>query len=180
MKRFLVPALLGLLATPVFAHQGMMHEGCPAGQVFAVGDITVSGAFSRATLPQAKVAGGYLTIENKGTAPDRLLGGSSEGAKAVQVHQMKMEGDMMKMSEVEGGLEIPAGSTVTLAPGGDSYHLMLMDIAQPLRPNECLNVTLRFEKAGEIPVQLVIGAPNASSPTNGEHMDHDMMMAPAQ
>ena len=181
MKRFLVPALLGLLAaTPAFAHQGMLHDGCPAGQTFTAGDITVSGAFSRATLPQAKVGGGYLTIVNKGTAPDRLLGGSSENAKAVQVHQMKMEGDMMKMGAVEGGLEIPAGATIALAPGGDSYHLMFMDIGQPLKPGECLAVTLKFEKAGELPIQLNIGEPSADAPPEGmEGHDHSMM-APAQ
>ena len=173
MKSILVSALVGLslCATPAFAHMGMQHGGCPVGQVFAVGDITVSGAFSRATLPQAKVAGGYLTIENKGTESDRLLGGSSEGAKVVQVHQMKMEGDMMKMGEVEGGLEIPAGSTVILAPGGDSYHLMFMDIGQPLKPGECLAVTLKFEKAGELPIQLNIGEPSADAPPEG-HAHH--------
>lgn len=172
MKRFLVPALLGLLSvTPAVAHQGMMHDGCPVGQTFTAGDIAVSGAFSRATLPQAKIGGGYLTIENKGTEPDRLLGGSSENAKAVQIHQMKMEGDMMKMSEVEGGLEIPAGGSVTLAPGGDAYHLMFMDIGQPLKHGECLTVTLKFEKAGDLTVQLNVGAAAADAPPEG-HAHH--------
>ncbi|WP_423065793.1 copper chaperone PCu(A)C [Devosia sp. CN2-171] len=180
MKSALHAAALGLafLATPAFAHMGMKHDGCPTGQVFTAGDITISGAFSRATLPSAKIGGGYLVIENKGSSPDRLLGGSTENAKAVQVHQMKMEGDMMKMGEIAGGLEIPAGSTVTLAPGGDAYHLMFMDIIQPLKSGECMDVTLEFEKAGAIPVQLNIGEIAADAPP--EHMHHDMMMAPAQ
>lgn len=166
MKTFLAPALLGLalLATPALA-----NDGCAADQVFTAGDLSISGAFSRATLPQAKVAGGYLTITNTGTAPDRLLGGSSAAAKAVQVHQMQMVGDMMKMSQVEGGLEIPAGGSVTLDPGG--YHLMLMDIAQPLKADECLALTLKFEKAGEVPVTLAIGAPNADAAPTG-HQGH--------
>jgi copper(I)-binding protein len=188
MKSILSTAVIGLtlLATPAFAHMGMKHGGCPAGQVFTAGDITVTGAYSRATLPQAKIGGGYLTIENKGTSPDRLLGGSTENATAVQVHQMKMDGDMMKMAEVEGGLEIPAGGTVTLSPGGDSFHLMFMDIKQPLKAGECLDITLQFEKAGSIPVELTIGdvaadappADGAMAPMDG--MDHNMMMAPAQ
>ena len=166
MKTFLAPALLGLtlLAAPALA-----NDGCSADQVFVAGDLSISGAFSRATLPQAKVAGGYLTITNNGTTSDRLLGGSSDGAKAVQVHQMQMVGDMMKMSQVEGGLEIPAGGSVTLDPGG--YHLMLMDIAQPLETDECLALTLKFEKAGEVPVVLTIGASNADAAPAG-HQGH--------
>lgn len=158
MKSLSAAALFGLslLATPAFAQPA----GCAA-DIFIAGDLTISGAFSRATLPQAKVAGGYLTIENRGTAPDRLLGGSTEGARTVQVHQMQMVGDMMKMSQVEGGLEIPAGGSVTLDPGG--YHLMLMDLTQPLKADECLALTLKFEKAGEVPVTLAIGAPNAAA-----------------
>ena len=162
MKTFLAPALLGLALLAAPAHA---DDGCSADQVFTAGDLTISGAFSRATLPQAKVAGGYLTITNNGAAPDRLLGGASEGAKAVQVHQMQMVGDMMKMSQVEGGLEIPAGGSVTLDPGG--YHLMLMDIAQPLKADECLALTLKFEKAGEVPVMLAIGASNADAAPTG-------------
>lgn len=184
MKSLIYPAAIGLalLATPAFAHMGMRHEGCAANQVFTAGDLTVSGAFSRATLPNAKVGGGYLTIENKGNTPDRLVGGATENARAVEIHQMKMEGDMMKMSEVEGGLEIPAGGKVVLEPG--AFHLMLLDIKQPLKAGECIDVTLEFEKAGPVAVELSIGEMAASAPPAGHDMPmegHDhMMMAPAQ
>lgn len=172
MKRLLVPALLGLLAvTPAFAHQGLVHDGCAAGQVFTAGDLTISGAYARAMLPQAKVGGGYLVIENKGSAPDRLLGGASEAARAVQVHQMKMQGDMMKMGEVEGGLDIPAGATVALAPGGDAYHLMLLDVTTPFKEGECVQVTLKFEQAGDVPVVLNI-AGTAADAAPGGHAGH--------
>lgn len=193
MTRFLAPALLGLalFATPAFAHNGLIHEGCPTGQVFTAGDLTITGAYARAMLPSAQVSGGYLTIANTGATPDRLLGGSTEAAKTVQVHQMKMDGDMMKMSEVEGGLEIPAGGSVALAPGGDAYHIMLMGVGTPFKEGQCLQLTLNFEKAGEVPVVLNIGAPAASAPPDGtsapaeaapmDGMDHsNMMMAPAQ
>ena len=186
MNRLLFPALLGLalIATPAFAHNGLIHEGCPTGQVFTAGDLTITGAYTRAMLPKAQVSGGYLTIENKGSSADRLLGGSTQAAKTVQVHQMKMEGDMMKMGEVEGGLEIPAGGTVALTPGGDAYHLMLMGVGTPFEEGQCLQLTLKFEKAGEVPVVLNIGGAAADAAPEGEmsmpmgHSDHQM--APAQ
>ncbi|MDC9822336.1 copper chaperone PCu(A)C [Devosia sp. ZB163] len=171
MKHILVPALAGLalLATPAFAHNGLVHDGCPVGQAFSAGDLTITGAYTRAMLPQAKVAGGYLVIENKGTAPDRLLGGATEAAQTVQIHQMKMEGDMMKMSQVEGGLEIPAGGSVALEPGG--YHVMLMGVGTPFKEGECLELTLKFEKAGDVPVILNIGGTAADAPPEG-HEGH--------
>jgi len=177
MKSFLFAAVAALtLAAPALAHAGMSHDGCPAGQTFASGDISVSAAFSRATLPGAKSAGGFMVISNAGTTPDRLIGASTEGAKLSQIHEMKMEGDMMKMGELPEGLEIPAGGSVTLAPGG--YHVMLMGLVQPLRPDECLALTLQFEKAGDVPVMLSIGKPDADAAPGGmEPMDHEM--APA-
>lgn len=181
MKRFLIPALLGLTLTaaPALAHEGLIHEGCAADQVFTAGDLVITGAYTRAMLPQAKVGGGYLTIENKGTTPDRLVGGSTEAATTVQVHQMQMEGDMMKMGEVAGGLEIPAGATVALTPGGNAYHIMLMGVGTPFKQGECLQLTLKFEQAGDVPVILAVGAAAADAPP--EHMDHSTHeMAPAQ
>ena len=182
MKSAFYSAALGLafLATPAFAHNGIEHGGCAADQSFAAGDLTITGAFTRAMLPKAQVAGGYLVIENKGSAPDRLLGGSPAAAKVVQVHQMKMEGDMMKMSEVEGGLEIPAGGKAELTPGG--YHIMMMGVGTPFKEGECLELTLKFEKAGDVPVVLSVGGTAAATAPEGHDMDgmnHDNM-APAQ
>lgn len=187
MKSALYSAALGLalLATPAFAHNGLVHDGCAANQTFAAGDLTISGAFTRAMLPKAQVAGGYLVIDNKGTTPDRLVGGATEAAQVVQIHEMKMEGDMMKMSEVGGGLEIPAGGRAELAPGG--YHLMLMGVGTPFKEGECLELTLKFEKAGDVPVVLSVGGTAAAAAPEGgamapmDGMNHDkMMMAPAQ
>lgn len=180
MKSFLFAAMAALtLATPAFAHAGVSHDGCPGGQTFTSGDISVSAAFSRATLPGAKSAGGFMVISNGGTTPDRLIGASTEGAQLSQIHEMKMEGDMMKMGELPDGLDIPAGGSVTLAPGG--LHVMMMGLIQPLKSNECLALTLQFEKAGAVPVMLSIGKPDAdAAPAGMEHMDHmDHEMAPA-
>jgi uncharacterized protein YcnI len=141
------------------------------------GDIVVKQAWSRATPSGAKVASGYLTIENKGPAPDRLLGGSSDAAAKVEVHEMATRDGVMTMRELEGGLAIAPATTVKLAPGG--YHLMLTDITKPLKPGDTITVTLDFEKAGKKAVTLRvlgIGAkePDSSVPSDGT-MDHEKM-----
>ena len=93
------------------------------------GGLIISQAWARATPNGAKIGGGYLTIENTGTAPDRLLGGSADVASSVQVHEMSMDNGVMKMRPLEKGLTIDPGKTVKLAPGG--YHLMMMDLKSP-------------------------------------------------
>src|SRR5215471_18548957 len=88
-----------------------------------VGDLVITQAWTRATPKGAKIGGGYLTIENKGTTLDRLIGVSAEIAGSVQVHEMSMDKGVMKMRPLENGLAIEPGKTVKLAPGG--YHLMM-------------------------------------------------------
>jgi copper(I)-binding protein len=169
MKTILLAAAAALaFASPAFAHAGVDHNGCPAGQSFTAGDITVTGAFTRATLPGAKTGGGFMTITNAGTAPDRLIGATTKTAKVTEVHQMKMEGDVMKMTKVADGVEIPAGAAVELAPGG--YHVMMMGLVQALHEGACLEVTLQFETAGELPVMLTVGPTDADAVP--EHMHH--------
>ncbi|WP_024506905.1 copper chaperone PCu(A)C [Bradyrhizobium sp. ARR65] len=126
------------------------------------GDLVISQAWSRATPNGAKIGGGYLTIENKGSAPDRLVGGSSDVASSVQVHEMSMENGVMKMRPVEKGLAIDPGKTVKLAPGG--YHLMMMDLKAPLKQGDKVPVTLEFEKAGKVTVSLEVEGVGAQGP----------------
>jgi len=120
-----------------------------------VGDITVSDGFSRATLPNAPVGGGYFTITNAGTTDDVLLSATSPAAKQVQLHEMRMENDVMRMRQLEDGIAVPAGASVSLAPGG--LHLMLMGLNAPLVEGETVPVTLTFEKAGTLQTTLQIG-----------------------
>ena len=127
------------------------------------GDLVISQAWSRATPKGAKVGGGYLTIENKGSAPDRLTGVSSDAAASVQVHGMSMQNGVMKMRPVENGLTIDPGKTVKLAPGG--YHLMMTDLKAPLKQGEKVPVTLDFEKAGKVTVSLQVEGVGAQGPT---------------
>lgn len=174
MKTFVLAAVAALafaplgVASPAFAHAGVVHHGCETGQGFAAGDIAVTGAFTRATLPGAKTAGGFMTIVNAGAEADRLIGAGTKTAKTTEIHEMKMEGDMMKMRALPEGIEIPAGGTVELAPGG--FHVMMMGLVQPLAENACVEVILTFEKAGELPVMLNVGAADAKAAP--EHAHH--------
>ena len=138
------------------------------------GDLVISQAWSRATPRGAKTGGGYLTIENQGSAPDRLIGGSADVAGNVQVHEMSMEGGVMKMRPVEQGLTIEPGKTVKLAPGG--YHLMMMDLKAPLKQGERVPVTLEFERAGKVTVSLDVEGVGAQGPGSGSATGGKMEM----
>jgi len=141
------------------------------GEDVKAGDLVISQAWSRATPGGAKVGGGFLTIENKGSAPDRLIGGSSDAAGKVEVHEMAMNNGVMTMRPLDKGLIIEPGKTVKLAPGG--YHLMLMDLKGPLKQGDKLQITLEFEKAGKVQVSLDVRALGAQAPggTSGGGME---------
>jgi len=126
------------------------------------GDIAISQAWSRATPNGAKIGGSYLTIENKGTAPDKLIGASSDAAGSIQVHEMSMSGGTMKMRPLESGLTIEPGKAVKLAPGG--YHLMMMELKNQLKQGDKLAITLEFEKAGKVPVSFDVMGVGAQAP----------------
>src|SRR6202171_1506173 len=141
-------------------------------QEVKAGDLVITQAWSRATPGGAKVAGGYLTIENKGSAPDRLIGGSVDVAGRVEVHEMAVTNGVMTMRPLERGLTIEPGKTVKLAPGG--YHLMLFDLKTPLKQGDQAPVTLEFEKAGKVAVPFDIqgvGAPGPGAANSGAPME---------
>ncbi len=119
---------------------------------FKVGDLEIDHPWSRATPPGAKVAGGYFTVTNHGSAPDRLVSISSDIAAKAEVHEMAVKDGVMTMRPVEGGLEIPAGGKLELKPGG--YHLMLMGLKHPAKQGENFPATLTFEKAGSVTVEF--------------------------
>jgi periplasmic copper chaperone A len=148
-------------------------------QEVKAGDLVITQAWSRATPGGAKVAGGYLTIENKGSTPDRLIGGTVDVAAKVEVHEMATKNGVMTMRQLDSGLTIEPGKTVKLAPGG--YHLMMLDLKSPLKKGDQLPVTLEFEKAGKVTVSFDIqgvGAPGpgAAAPTDMKKMPSGMKM----
>jgi copper(I)-binding protein len=141
------------------------------------GDLVITQAWSRATPGGAKIGGGYLTIENKGSAPDRLIGGSGDIATKIEVHEMSMNNGVMTMRPLDKGLVIEPGKTVKLAPGG--FHLMLFDLKGPLKQGDKVPVTLEFEKAGKVTLSLdvqSVGAPGpAGAGNSGDQMDMKKM-----
>jgi periplasmic copper chaperone A len=126
---------------------------------YKAGPIEVVHPWSRATPKGATVAAGYATIRNTGATPDRLVGGSTEAGKRLEIHAMDMDQGVMKMRQLKGGLEIKPGQTVELRPG--SFHLMFVDLARPLQKGDRFKGTLVFEKAGPVDVDYVVEAVGA-------------------
>jgi copper(I)-binding protein len=143
----------------------LMSASARAEEVKA-GDLVITQGWSRATPGGAKVGGGYLTIENKGSTADRLIGGSAEIAGKVQLHEMAMNNGVMTMRPLDKGLSIEPGKTVKLAPGG--LHLMLLDLKNPLKQGDKVPVTLEFEKAGKVSVSLDVQGVGAQGPANSD------------
>src|SRR5690606_6544463 len=117
-----VLALLFSSGHAVFAHE------------FKVGDLEIDHPWSRETPNGARVAGGYFTVTNSGGAPDRLVAVTSEISAKTEVHEMTVSDGVMTMRQVGGGLEIPAGGSVALDPGG--YHLMFIDLERQPKKGE--------------------------------------------
>ena len=144
----------------------LVWSGASLAHGYKLGDLEIGHPWTRATAPTAPTAGGFLSITNKGTTADRLIAVRTPAAENAQIHEMKMDGNVMRMRELEKGVEIPAGATVTLAPGG--VHLMLMGLKGPLVKDTKVPLTLVFEKAGSIDVELAVAAMGAAHPAHGQ------------
>ena len=107
-------------------------------------NINVSDAWTRATMPGQQVGGGFLQIQSDADA--RLVGASSPVAQRVEVHEMSMDGDVMRMREVKA-ITLPKGKTVSLEPGG--FHLMLMNLKKPIAAGDVVPLTLVVESGGK-------------------------------
>ena len=148
--------MLLFMANAAFAHE------------YKIGNLEIDHPVARATQANAPVSGGYMTIRNNGDQPDYLIGATAGFAGKVEIHEMKMDGDVMKMREVEGGLEIPAGGEVALKPGG--YHLMFMQLQEQLLTGEKRPATLQFKNAGEVSIEF-----HVEEIKPGATMDHSKM-----
>jgi hypothetical protein len=152
--------LAGLLAAPARA------------QEVKAGDLVITQPWSRATPGGAKIASGYLTIANKGSAADRLIGGTGDVTDRIEVHEMTTSNGVMTMRALDKGLVIEPGKTVKLAPGG--YHLMMFDLKSPLKQGEKVPVTLEFEKAGKVKLTfdvLGVGSQGPGAASGGMRME---------
>ncbi len=147
---------------------------------FTLDKLQISTPWSRATPKGAPVGGAYLTITNTGAEADRFIGVTSPQAGKIELHEMRMEGNVMVMRPLANGLEIKPGTKVTLEPNG--YHLMLLDLKKPLEQGGHFAATLIFEKAGKVDVDFTIApmgarSPDASKAPNDkmkEEMNHSM------
>lgn len=121
--------------------------------------VAVTGAWSRATPPGAEVGAVYLTLDSP--AGDRLVSASSPAAARAQVHEMTMDGTVMRMREFPAGLPLPAHQAVTLSPGG--LHIMLVGLKAPLKQGDTVALHLVFQSAPAIDVMVPVAALGASA-----------------
>ena len=124
-------------------------------------DLTIQHPWTRATPGGAQVAGGYLTIVNRGKTPDRLVGGSFDAASTFELHSMSMNDGVMTMRPI-GPLEIPAGGSVTLDPS--AKHIMFTGLKHGLKKGDAVPGTLTFERAGTVAVQFTVESIGARGP----------------
>lgn len=143
----------------------------------AEGAVEVQNAWARATVKGQMASGAFMTLTAKDGA--KLVGAASPVAGVAQVHEMKMDGGVMKMNEVKGGLDLPAGKAVALKPGG--YHVMLMDLKEQLVKDSTVPVTLIFKDAKGVESKLELKLPVATTAPDGmagmDHAKHGMPAA---
>lgn len=138
----LLPALALLVSTAALSHS------------YELGSLRIDHPYARTTVAQQANGAAYLTVENRGAGPDALVSASSPAAKEVQLHSMKMDGDVMRMRELSR-IEVAPRATVEMKPG-DGHHLMLIGLKQPLKAGDKVPVTLVFEKAGKLEVVVAV------------------------
>ncbi|MFM7345726.1 MAG: copper chaperone PCu(A)C [Tagaea sp.] len=150
MKRTLLALVAALLALPAFA-----------------ADIRVEDAWARASLGQARNGAAYMIVHATGAQPDRLVAAASPVAGKVELHNHIMVGNVAQMRPVDA-IEVMPGSPTVLQPGG--LHVMLLDLRAPLQAGQSFPVTLRFERAGDVQIQVEIrAARGGSAPPHGGH-----------
>ncbi|MEA2982032.1 MAG: periplasmic copper chaperone [Alphaproteobacteria bacterium] len=144
MKSILLATAMALVASSASARD------------YKAGSLEIQQPWARATPKGATVAGGYMKIINTGTTPDRLVGGTNTASDKFEIHEMSMDGGVMKMRPLANGLEIKPGQSVELKPG--SYHLMFVGLKQPFEKGKPVKGTLQFEKAGTVEVEYTVEA----------------------
>lgn len=137
-------------------------------QEASAGELSIKRAWSRVAPPGAPVLGGYLSITNDGAQPDRLIAVSSTISDNVQIHMSSVNDGVATMRRVTDGVAIPSGETVEFEPG--ELHLMLLNPKSRPGEGEKIPLTLTFENAGRLDIELVV----ARSPPEvaNEHQDH--------
>lgn len=134
--------------------------------IVMLGDIQLTGHWTRAMLPGQKAGGGYVTITNIGKDDDRLVSFTTPVAARAEIHEMAVIDDVMKMRPLSDGLTVPAGESVELKPGG--YHLMFMAVDKPFKEGDMVPVVLTFEKAGDVELIMPVMPAGTKSMHHGK------------
>ncbi|MDB6002010.1 MAG: hypothetical protein JWP52_3709 [Rhizobacter sp.] len=134
-------------------------------QATKAGALTIDHPYARSTSAGKRIGGGYLKLDNQGGA-DRLLSVTAPVSAKVELHTMSMDGNVMRMREVDG-IDLPAGKSVELKPGG--MHIMFVDLKAPLKAGDSFPLTLKFQKAGETTVTVKVEGANAAPAAQGDH-----------
>jgi copper(I)-binding protein len=129
---------------------------------YKVGSIQITQPWARATPKGASSGAAYMTVSNSGTTAQRLICVSSDAATECQIHEMSMDGGVMKMRPVQGGLEVKPGETVALKPGG--FHVMLVGLKQPLQAGKSIGATFKVDSGSTVQVAFPVAAIGAPAP----------------
>jgi copper(I)-binding protein len=151
----------------------LLSAGMAQAHDYTVGDITIMHPMAFETAPTARVGGGYMTLTNTGTAPDRLMEVRVDQIERIELHLSATDANGVATMTKQDGIPIPAGETVTLQPGG--LHVMFMGLnGDPFEEGEEVNATLVFETAGEIDVIFNVEARTAGTHSGMDHSGHKM------
>jgi hypothetical protein len=173
------PLVAGEAISLTLTFENLEDDGTPTGETFAkiigaliadeaptAGDLLITEAWARPAAAEG-TSGAYMQIFNGGAAADRLVSAATDAAGLVEVHETQMDGDIMRMRPVESGIDLPAGETASLEPGG--YHVMLMDLPADLIMGEAITLTLVLESG----VEMQIAVPIYDAGMGGDmHMEH--------
>lgn len=143
------------------AYAMMTSQSLAQTHQFTSGSLTIDRPWSRPTIGSAPNSAAYLKITNRGGTPDTLMGVKSDVAKRVELHTVKMDGGVMRMRAVKGVIAVPANASVELKPGG--FHIMLIGLTRKLSAADTFDLTLQFERQGEVPVQVQVEKMGAMS-----------------
>ena len=152
-------------ATLAFAALCLVAGGATAHD-YTLKSLSIDHPFARATPPGAKTGGAFFVIENTGNTADKLIRVATPVAGATELHEMTMDGGVMKMRAMTA-IDIPAGGKLELRPGG--YHVMMLDLKQPLKAGDKVPLTLTFENAGSILVSVDVEAMGAAGGMTHKH-----------
>lgn len=148
---------------------GLCASAAAAAHDYKAGELQIGHPYALSTPPGARTGAAYLSIDNMGKAPDRLMRASSPAAGSVELHSMSMEGNVMRMRQVPG-ISLAPGAGVKLAPGG--LHIMLQDLKRPLKKGDKFPMTLVFERAGEVKVDVLVQDPAPQAGKDADHSHH--------